>query len=171
MFRCKQSETDTANHRPQNQGFTLLHGLMWIKKWWLYLSLCKFLKLVLTMFIQYILIMLFIFLQVLPEPLHLLTQTTLWSFLSLKIKQTKKIKQKPKRYTNRDKTKQFLERQQKYQTKRMTGKQTKNHGLHFMLVTYSWAWGLLWSVVDRTSVTPLEKTNVPLSTDIHCKHS
>lgn len=41
--------------------------------------------------------MFFIFLQVLPEPLHLLPHPTSCSFLFLKIKQTKKIKEKPKR--------------------------------------------------------------------------
>lgn len=35
----------------------------------------------------------------------------------------------------------------------------KYHWVHFVFMSYSWAWGLPWSVVEIPSETPLEKTD------------
>lgn len=37
----------------------------------------------------------------------------------------------------------------------------KNHGAHFLLAKYSWAWKLPWNVVYIPSNTPLKKTDFP----------
>lgn len=40
-----------------------------------------------------------------------------------------------------------------------TKKHTQIYGDCFVLVSYAWAWGLLWSVLDKSSVASLEKTD------------
>lgn len=42
--------------------------------------------------------------------------------------------------------------------KQNTKKSIKGEGV-CVLANYSWVWGLLWTVVDVTSNTPLEKTD------------
>lgn len=128
------------------------------------------LKIVLTMAIQYVLIMFFIFLQVLPEPLNLLTHPTSCFFpLSQYKNQENKTETKKINTSNQNKT--IPRTTTKTPNWKNDRKANKSHGVHFVVVTYSWAWGLLWSVVDTTSITLLEKTDIPLSTDIHCKYS
>lgn len=55
------------------------------------------------------------------------------------------------------------------QNKKKKQKVHKNHGIHFVLVNYPWAWSVPWSVADKPSDTLLEKIPLPAASSFLVK--